>query len=157
MDENIKENKRFENNTERLDYLNRKQEEIANRQEEELVLDFDEALREENKKKFKVKVNGISYDMPRDMPISFQTFLIRKCYKKIKGAWQLVLPEEDALYTFIDKMFGEKFLRDIERSKNRALSLSFLYNDIIPAVFKQWGLDLDTSTSNIEKKIMSRR
>lgn len=158
-DENLKNdenNKKFKDNNERLEYLNKKQTEIAENQEKELVLDFDEALREESKKTFKVKLNGISYDMPKDMPMSFSTYLVRKCYKKIKGEWHIVMPDQDNLYMFIEKMFGKKFMMDIERSNNKALSMTFVFNTIVPGVFAQWKVPLNTSNSNIEKKIMSQ-
>jgi hypothetical protein len=145
-------NKRFKNNAERMAYLNQKESEIAERQEKNLVLDFDKALEEETKSQIEIKLLGRSYFLPTEMPFNFSTFFLRNCYKKIKGQWTVLMPEDKVL-PFIELMFGKKFINQIENSKDNRISLEFVMRNIVPKVMEQWGYKMNNSKENAQKKM----
>lgn len=142
--------KLFENNAERLAYLNDKENEIAKRQEKNLVLDFDEALKEENKKQIEVKLLGKTYFLPTKMPFNFSTFFLRNCYKKIKGEWFIAM-DEDKVLPFIELMFGKKFIYQIEKAKDNRISLEFVMSNIVPKIMDKWGYSMNQSPEKIRE------
>lgn len=142
--------KLFENNAERLAYLNDKENEIAKRQEKNLVLDFDEALKEENKKQIEVKLLGKIYFLPIKMPFNFSTFFLRNCYKKIKGEWVIAM-DEDKVLPFIELMFGKKFIYQIEKAKDNRISLEFVMSNIVPKIMDKWGYSMNQSPEKIKE------
>lgn len=145
-------NKKFQNNADRIKYLNEKQDEIAQNQEKNLVFDFDEALKEDNKQKIEIKLLGKTYYLPMKMPFSFSTFFLRHCYKQIRGEWTVAF-EDKYMMPFIELMFGKKFLDDLEKARDNRISLMFVYEHIVPKVMKQWGYNVNPNT---QKKIQTR-
>ena len=150
------ENNRFKNNAERMQYLNDKQDEIAKRQENELILDYDEALKEESSKILKVRINGKFYEVPGKMPFSFSTLLIRKCFKKIDGKQVFTFEDYNTMTEIIEKIFGKKFMHEIDRPTNKNVSLVWLFEKVIPDIMGAWGMPIDTKNSNIQKKMMTQ-
>ena len=146
------------NNADRIKFLNEKQEEITERQSNNLVLDFDQALKEENKQKIEIKLLGRTYFLPKKMPFNFSTFFLRNCYKKIKGQWTVVM-DDDKIMPFIELMFGKKFIENLENSRDNRISMMFVYEKIVPKILDQWGYNMDTSKSGhiSEKKIQIQR
>lgn len=149
-------NKRFKDNNERIRYLDQKQDEIAKRQGNELILDYDEALKEETKKDLKIKINNKYYNVPSTVPLSFSTYFLRNCYKRINGKETFVFNDQKQMMVIIDRIFGKSLIYDLEKSNNRNISLTFIFERIIPDVMKYWGISVDTKTSNIQKKIMNQ-
>ena len=146
------------NNADRIKFLNEKQEEITERQSNNLVLDFDQALKEENKQKIEIKLLGRTYFLPKKMPFNFSTFFLRNCYKKIKGQWTIIM-DDDKIMPFIELMFGKKFIENLEKSRDNRISLMFVYQNIVPKILDEWGYHMDTSKSGhiSEKKIQIQR
>jgi len=141
----------FQNNEERLKFLNEKCDEIKERQLEELEFDFDEALNEYSKEKsFKVKFANKIFTLPMSMPFNFSTFFLRYCYKKIDGKMIFTVPDEH-FYKFLELMFGREFLTSLERSR---ASINFVFETIVPKVMSKWGYDIDSSKNkDIQKKM----
>jgi hypothetical protein len=135
-------NKNFKNNAERIAYLEDKQKEITDRQENNLVFDFDDALKEDNKRKIEIKLLNKTYFLPIKMPFSFSTFFLRHCYRKINGKWTVAF-EDKYLMPFLELMFGKKFLDDLERARDNRISMMFVYEKIVPKIMKEWGYDVN--------------
>ena len=150
------ENNKFKDNAERMQYLNDKQDEIAKMQEDELVLDYDEALKEEASKTLKIKMNGKVYEAPGKMPFSFSTLLIRKCFKKVNGKQLFSFDDYSTMTEIIEKIFGKKFMHEVDKSVNKNISLEWLFRTVIPDIMGKWGMPIDTKDSNIQKKIMTQ-
>lgn len=140
---------KFKNNAERIRYLNQKEEEIADRQENNLVLDFDQAIKDENIKKIEIKLLGKTYFLPHKMPFNFSTFFLRNCYKKVKGEWTIIM-EDDKVPVFLRLMFGDYFIKNIENSGDNRISLEFVMAKIVPQVMKAWGYDMEGSPERIK-------
>jgi hypothetical protein len=148
---------RFENNAERIAYLEDKHEEMKINKEKDLILDFDKALEEEknSSSKIKIKLIGKYYDLPRDIPFNFSTFLLRNCYKRVGGKTIMFIPD-DKVFQFLELMFGKNFIMDIEKSKNRDISITFIFDNIVPEIMKQWGQQVDfksQAAQGYQKKI----
>lgn len=148
-------NDKFKNNEERIKYLNQKHEEMAINQEDTLVLDFDEALKEESAENLKIKLLGKYYDLPKDIPFNFSTFLLRYCYKKVRGKLIMSIPD-DKLYTFLELMIGKDFVKDLENSNNRNVSINFIFQKVVPKIMEEWGQNVDFNSDkvkNLQKKM----
>lgn len=154
-------NSKFKNNAERIAYLNQKHEEIITKQENTLLIDFDEALKEEEKKQLEMKLLGKIFKLPPAMPFNFSTFFLRYCYKKVKGKMVIVLPE-DKIIDFLRLMFGNDFLVLLENTTNRNVTTDFVYKTIVPRIMKEWGQEVDTekaesfNVDNLEKKMLTQ-
>jgi len=148
----------LKNNADRIKFLDEKQEEITERQSNNLVLDFDQALREENKQKIEIKLLGKTYFLPKKMPFNFSTFFLRFCYKKIKGQWTVIM-DDDKIMPFIELMFGKRFIENLEKSRDNRISMMFVYEKIVPKILNEWGYHMDASKSGhiSEKKIQIQR
>jgi hypothetical protein len=151
-------NGRFKSNTERIEYLDKKHNEIKENQENNLVLDFDEAIEEEKNKagKIVIKMLGKVFELPKKMPFNFSTFFLRNCYKKINGEFVVVFPE-DKILEYLELMFGTELINTLNNEKYRDVSIDFIFKNIVPGVMKAWGYNVDTSKNKeIQKKIVNR-
>jgi hypothetical protein len=127
-----------EKNEERLAFLNEKAEELSIQQEEELVTDYDAALKEyqTKNKPYKVKFKGQLFDVPRSIPFSFSLFYMRHCIKKQGGTTVFVIPD-DKQSEFIERMFGKRFLKVLEQSDD--VELNFVFSKLVPDIMDKWG------------------
>lgn len=125
-------------NDERIAFLNKKTEEVARNQEQELVTDYDEALKEyqEQNKPHRIKFKGRLFNIPRSMPFSFGLFYMRHCIKKRNGKTVFELPD-DRLSEFIEKMFGKEFLNMLDQSTD--VDIDFVVGRLIPDIMDRWG------------------
>lgn len=147
----MNENKnRFKNNEDRIKYLNEKEQEMIKDQEAELFIDFDKAIQENKKKSIIVNFLNKNYYLPIKMPFNFSTFFLRNCLTKEKGVTLVDIPDDKVL-EFIKLMFGEVFFKSLEDSKDSGISLSLVFDKLVPPILKQWGYDT-TKDKNIEKK-----
>jgi hypothetical protein len=149
-------NKKFTNNEERENYLEEKFHEERQKQEENLLVDFDKAIEEEqNKNKpYKIKFLGKIYYVPYQMPFDFSLFFFRYCYKKINGKIVVSVPD-DKLDKFIILMIGHEVVRALENTKYRP-SLDFVFKELAAPILSKWGYDVNSNNNtenNIEKKI----
>jgi hypothetical protein len=151
-------NNKFKNNAERIEYLDKKHEEIKENQENNLVLDFDEAIEEEKNKagKIVIKMLGKVFELPKKMPFNFSTFFLRNCYKKIDGEFVVVFPENKIL-EYLELMFGSEFINTLNNEKYSDISIDFIFKNIVPDVMKVWGYKVDTKRNKeIQKKMVNR-
>lgn len=128
-------------NEEKIAFLNTKTEELSQHQEQELVVDYDEALEEyqAQNKPYKIKFKGTIFNIPRSMPFSFGLFYMRYCIKKRDGKTIFEIPD-DKLSEFIEKMFGKEFLDILDQSKD--LELNFVVGRLIPDIMNNWGYSI---------------
>ncbi|MFA7215376.1 MAG: hypothetical protein WC187_04955 [Bacillota bacterium] len=131
-------------NEQKIAFLNNKTEELSNMQEQELVMDYDEALREyqEENKPYKIKFKGRVFDVPRSMPFSFGLFYMRHCIKKVKGKTVFEIPD-DRMSEFIEKMFGAEFLEMLDQSAD--IEMHFVISKLIPDIMNNWGYTVSQS------------
>ena len=45
---------------------------------------------------------------------------------------------------------------DLNKQINKNVSLTFLFEKVIPDIMRHWGLDINTKDSNIQKKMMTQ-
>lgn len=140
----------FKNNDDRIKYLTEKQNEISERQENNLVLDFDQAIKEANKKQIEIKLLDKTYFLPSEMPFNFSTFFLRHCYKKVKGQFVVMMPE-DKMLEFLELMFGKRFIQSLENSNNCNVSMLFVFQNIVPTVLREWGYDTNVDPKQLEE------
>ena len=146
MDERIK---KSATNDERIAYLNSKVEELSELQEQELVTDYDAALKEYKTKNvpYKVRFKGKIYEVPMTMPFSFSMFYMRYCIVKENGKTIFKIPD-NLIGAFIEKMFGTSFLQALH--ENDDIELNFILGTIVPDVFEKWGYGIKTSGKNAQ-------
>lgn len=137
-------------NEERLKYLEEQHEKISTNQENKLLIDFDEAYKEElDDSYFEIKINNKIFQIPSEMPFNFNTFFLRHCLKKVKGKNIVIIPD-DKIMTFYELMFGNELVEDLEANNNK-YSSNFIMTKIVPVILKQWGLDTDASQEKIDE------
>lgn len=150
-----KNNSKFTNNEERENFLEEKFEEIQEIQEADLLVDFDQAIKEKAEKPLYIKFIGKTFEVPRKMPFKFATFFFRYCYKKEHGKIKIDVPEE-RLFQFMQLMFGNDFLTSIERNKKN-ISLELVFDVISVPILDKWGYGIDQKKkamhNNTQKKI----
>lgn len=110
-------------------------------QAENLVIDFDAALKEwetKDKKPYLVKFLGKTYPVPREKPFAYALFVNRYCIQKQGGRELFVVPE-DKVEQFFQLMFGQEFLRALQSSE---VGYDFVLQKIVPAIVEMWGTPL---------------
>lgn len=142
-------NKQFKNNKEREKFLDEKLDELAEKQENDILIDFDAIIEEEKAEALNIKFNNKIYKIPYKMPFSFAMFFFRNCLKTVKGVSQIQVPDELTL-DFIEKMFGSEFLKDLEKSKS-GFSFNLIFEQFTFKILEKWGLDLNSP--DVEKKM----
>lgn len=137
------------NNKEREKLLDNKLSELANEQSGNLVIDFDQAIEEEQKKVLEVIFDGITYKLSYKMPFSFAMFFFRNCFKQKDNKTVIEIPE-DLTLNFIEKMFGKDFYNALMES-NKSFSFDLIFKNLAFKVLKAWGIDMDSEET--QKKI----
>lgn len=138
-------------NAERIAFLDSKTEELAKTQEAELIVDFDEALREYQLKNIprKIRFKGKVFEIPRSMPFTFGLFYMRHCIKRREGKILFEVPE-DKLAEFITKMFGKAFLEVLDQSDD--VDLTFVFEYLVPEIMAGWGYNIKSGEVSTKVK-----
>jgi len=131
------------NNKERINFLDTKVEELGEQQANDLVIDYDAALKEYKQKSnpYKIKFKGRIFDVPRSMPFSFSMFYMRYCLVKKQGKTIFQIPDE-RIHEFIEKMFGRLFLKTLMNSDD--VDMNFVMGTLVPDIFEKWGYGINT-------------
>ena len=137
---------RLKKNAERLAFLDEKAEELAIAQEEDLVVDYDEALAEyqQKNKPRQIRFKGKVFEIPRAMPFTFALFYMRHCIKRKGGKIIFEIPE-DKLGEFITKMFGKEFLEVLDQSDD--VDFDFVIGRLIPDIMSSWGYNIKSEAA----------
>lgn len=141
------------NNKEREELLDNKLNELSENQSENLVIDFDQAIKEEQEKIIQIIFDNKKWDLPHKMPFSFAMFFFRNCLKKQNNKTVVEIPD-DLTLVFIEKMFGKKFYESLIES-NINFSFDLLFKNLAFKILKSWGIDMDSPEA--QKKIQEMK
>jgi hypothetical protein len=125
----------------KLSALNQAAQIEAEAQAENLVVDFDAALKEwetKDKKPYLVKFLGKTYPVPREKPFAYALFVNRYCIRKRDGVMVFEIPD-DKIEEFFRLMFGQQFLDALKASD---VDCEFVLQKIVPAIVEMWGTPL---------------
>jgi len=136
-------------NDQRMALLDEKLDELRVDQEKDLLLDFDQAIKEKQGKPYTIKFQSEIYEIPNQMPFNFSTFFFRYCYKKQSGKVMVEVPE-DRMIQFIELMFGKKFVNALEKS---TVTVDMVFDTLASTILGKWGYGIDNKTNSMEKKM----
>lgn len=127
-------------NQERIAALNRAAQAESQAQADNLVIDFDNALKEWKGKgaPHKVKFLGRTFDVPREKPFAYALFVSRHCIKKVDGKTMFVV-DDDKVEEFYRLMFGDEFLEALLESN---VDYQFVMDNIVPSILSLWQTPL---------------
>lgn len=108
-----------------------------------LVIDFDEAVKEQKAKAIQVKFGGSTYELPAEPPAWLPLFIEQNS----KGG---ELDDEKNL-ELISLLLGKEFAGKIVDDKNNFVSFESVNNYILVPVMNRWGLE-DVADSSDKKK-----
>jgi hypothetical protein len=137
-------------NDEKLALLDEKLEELKADQEKDLLLDFDNAIKEKQAKPLTIKFQDEIFEIPASMPFNFSTFFFRYCYKKLNGKIKIEVPE-DRMIQFIELMFGKKFVTALERS---TITVDMVFDTLASTILDKWGYSINKKSDDMEKKML---
>ena len=112
---------------------------LAKKEEEELFIDFDEAVKENEAKAIRVKFDGQVFNLPRTVPAWLPLFL-----NKSDGS------DKDNL-KLIESLLGADFAKKIVSDKNNFVSFDLVNDKILTPVMARWGIDFTNATEKNEK------
>lgn len=116
---------------ERLDVLDRALEQGGKEQEQELLVDFDEAYEEYKKKEtpLVVKFMGELFEVPRKRPTNVMLFTARN---QKDG----MLPD-DKYYEMLEMILGKRFIQRLEETN---APLDFVTETVMNPITEKWGV-----------------
>lgn len=121
--------------------LNRAAVELATKQEEDLIGDYDAAYEEwqSRNRPYYVKFKGKTFEVPRSQPFAYALFISRhtkKVYDPVqrRDVVKLVIPDDQA-YEYIRLMLGDEFVEALSNSK---VEMDFVMNHIAPDIHAKW-------------------
>lgn len=117
------------------------------KQQERLVIDFDEAVAEERAKAIDVRFDGAVYQLPPNAPAWLPLFINRHSKNG-------VLPDEYNL-ELIERLLGKEFADKIVDGGNNFVSFESVNKRILEPVMKEWGLDAEDVTEKNGKTLAS--
>ena len=112
-------------NSDTIEGLNQAVEQVAKKQESDLVIDFDAAVKEEEH--FTIRFEGRDYTLPTSPSAKMVLFLTRH---------NNAVPD-DKIISMLDLMFGKDFSKALEQSDHSLASITKL---ILNPVLTKWGL-----------------
>ncbi len=120
--------------------LHEEAEKYRKEQQESLIIDFDEAVREEQSKAVKIKFQGKLYELPKSAPAWLPLFVNRH-------AKNGVLNDEQNL-KLIEGLLGKEFSDKIVDEQNNFVSFELVNDKILTPVMEMWGI---SGTENVKK------
>src|SRR5690625_597598 len=112
---------------------------LAKKEEEDLFIDFDEAVKENKAKAIRVKFDGQVFNLPRTVPAWLPLFL-----NKRDGS------DKDTL-KHIESLLGTDFAEKIISEKNNFVSFDLVNDKILTPVMARWGINFTNATEKNEK------
>lgn len=116
------------------------------RQEQELVIDFDQAVEAQKAKAIKIKYNGTTYTVPAETPQWYMNLILRKVHETRKLDFSQLTEEEiierlevsdnehDDIFR---RLFGDDFV-DAYLSDNM-VSKKMLTDKLLNPILEKWG------------------
>lgn len=115
-------------------------EKLKQKERENLIIDFDEALEEENADSIVVKFRGDEYEMPPNAPAWLPLFI----NKHMNGSGVV---EDKHNLELIARLLGDEFANKIIESGND-VSFEAVNNRILQPVMEHWGLSVQDDSGN---------
>ncbi|MEN8907894.1 MAG: hypothetical protein ABF289_18235 [Clostridiales bacterium] len=143
-------NELSESNIEKLELLDQKLEDEKREQEERLLIDFDEVVKEHKSKPFTIRFQDKFYEIPASMPLDFSMFFFRWCLKRKNGKQVIDIPE-DKFARFIELMLGKQFLNSLESSKQQ-FEFDMIMDKLATPILDEWGYGVSKDNKNQAKK-----
>lgn len=104
-----------------------------------LIIDFDEALREQKAEVVEVNFDGQTFELPASPPAWLPLFINKH---QSNG----VVPDEANL-EIIERLLGEEFASKILDGSN-FISFQLINDKILSPVFEHWGMEFSDTTGN---------
>lgn len=143
-------NELSESNIAKLELLDQRLEDEKREQEERLLIDFDEVVKEHKSKPFTIRFQEKFYEIPASMPFNFSMFFFRYCLKRKNGKQVIDIPE-DKVDRFIELMLGRQFLNSLERSEE-AFEFEMIMDRLATPILEKWGYGTSKTSNNQAKK-----
>lgn len=102
------------------------------RQQEELIIDFDQAVAEEKAKAIKVKFEGQTYELPKSTPAWLPLFIN-------KHADESGVVSDEKNLEMIAALLGKEFAAKVADDKNNFVSFELVNQKILKPVMDEWG------------------
>lgn len=124
------------------------------RQEEDLVIDFDQAVEAQKEKAIKIKYKGRVYTVPSETPQWYMNLILRKVHETRKLDFSSMSEEEiieklevsdnehDDIFR---RLFGDEFV-DMYLNDNM-VSKKMLTDELLNPILKKWGWEPVKDTS----------
>lgn len=123
----------LDSNEKRRKFLDEQVNNLAEAQETNLVIDFDQAIKEKAEKEIEIIFMKQVFKIPSSMPSDFALFFFRNIYDKKKKT--IDVPEH-LIFEFIEKIFGKEFIKVLSTSK---VSINTVFDTLALKVMGIWG------------------
>lgn len=123
--------------------LDEEAEKWKEKQQADLIIDFDEAVAEERAKAILVKFQGQEYELPRKAPAWLPLFINRHMNESGE------IGDQDNL-KMIAGLLGKEFADTITSEQNNFVSLDSVNEKILKPVMKKWGFSGFSDTTKKE-------
>lgn len=120
--------------------LQQETERKARNERKALIIDFDEAVKEQKEEAIKVKFDGELFELPADPPAWLPLFINR--HQNDDG-----VVEDNANLEIIGRLLGDEFASKILDSDNH-ISFNLINDKILSPVFKHWGMEISDDSGN---------
>lgn len=114
------------------------------KQQDELIIDFDQAVAEERAKAIKVKFEGKAYELPNSTPAWLPLFIN-------KHADENGVVSDEKNLEMIAALLGKDFAEKVADDKNNFVSFELVNSEILKPVMDEWGFN-DFQDTTDEKK-----
>jgi hypothetical protein len=114
-----------------IEALNRETEKHKKKESERLIIDFDEAIKEQKAETIQVKFDGDLYEIPATPPAWLPIFINRHNQKGVL--------DDEANLEVIERLLGEELALKILNGSN-FISFSLINDKILSPVFEHWGM-----------------
>lgn len=115
----------------RLDFIDEALEKEGQKQEEELLVDFDEAYEEYKRKEVPlvIKFMGETFEVPRKRPMNVMLFTARNQKDGMLS--------DDKYYQMLEMVLGKRFIQKLEETD---APLDFVTEKVMNPITEKWGI-----------------
>lgn len=125
-----------------IEALNRETQKEAKNERKRLIIDFDEAVKEQKAEAIEVKFDGQVFELPSTPPAWLPLFINR--HKNDDG----VIDDEYNL-EIVERLLGDEFASKIMDSSN-FVSFELVNEKILSPVFEHWGMSFQDQSGNAQ-------
>lgn len=121
--------------------LKKATEQHAEKERNRLIIDFDEALREQESNTIIVKFDGDEYELPDQPPAWLPIFINRHTHDGVV--------DDDANLEVVERLLGKELASKIMNGSN-FVSFSMINDKILSPVFDHWGMSLEDESGKVK-------